>query len=264
MKRRMFLALCLTLALLAPLGAQEAKKDEKPAQPAVRVSTKIIEVKYQNVARLVDLLSPLVGGILRPSAEFKAITVTSDAQGVAAIEEAIKRFDVPPKNVELTVHLLSALAQAERDTVPKELEAVTKQLRALFAYQGYRLTETMILRSREGQRAEATGLGTPSPGMPMGPMYSVSYNSIGVTPDSKGNLIKLDNLRLSARVPFYPNAGSFHPNAGSGLNDKSFQYMDTGLTSNIDIHEGQKIVVGKTGMGGSDALILVVTAKVVD
>ena len=28
--------------------------------------------------------------------------------------------------------------------------------------------------------------------------------------------------------------------------------------------EEQKIVVGKTGMGGSDALILVVTAKVVD
>lgn len=39
----------------------------------------------------------------------------------------------------------------------------------------------------------------------------------------------------------------------------------TGINTSIDIREGQKIVVGKTGTGSSgDALILVVTAKVTD
>jgi hypothetical protein len=41
--------------------------------------------------------------------------------------------------------------------------------------------------------------------------------------------------------------------------------VDTGFTANLDIKEGQKVVIGKTGIEGSQsALILVATGKVVD
>jgi len=43
------------------------------------------------------------------------------------------------------------------------------------------------------------------------------------------------------------------------------QYIDTGIATDVDIREGQKVVVGKANMDGSDrASIVVLTAKVVD
>jgi hypothetical protein len=43
-------------------------------------------------------------------------------------------------------------------------------------------------------------------------------------------------------------------------------FADTGISTDVDVPEGKKVVVGKTsGLEGSDsALILVISAKVVD
>ncbi len=44
-----------------------------------------------------------------------------------------------------------------------------------------------------------------------------------------------------------------------------FQYQEVGINTDLDVREGQKVVVGKTNMDSSDrALIVVVTAKVVE
>jgi hypothetical protein len=40
--------------------------------------------------------------------------------------------------------------------------------------------------------------------------------------------------------------------------------MNAVINTDVDVREGQKFVVGKTGMGGGDAMILVVTARVVE
>jgi hypothetical protein len=41
--------------------------------------------------------------------------------------------------------------------------------------------------------------------------------------------------------------------------------FDTGLQTNIDVKEGQKVVVGKSNFNGNeDAMILIVTVKVVE
>ena len=46
---------------------------------------------------------------------------------------------------------------------------------------------------------------------------------------------------------------------------QGFQYLDTGLNTDVDIREGQKVVVGKANMDGSDrASIVILTAKVVE
>jgi len=43
------------------------------------------------------------------------------------------------------------------------------------------------------------------------------------------------------------------------------EYKTTGLTTDIDIRDGQKVVVGKSDVNnGESPLILVVTAKVVE
>jgi hypothetical protein len=252
MKLRGFAAICALFALLAPAMAQEAKKEEKPAPVEEKgLVTKIFEVKYQDVSRLAQLLSPF-GARLQPSGEFKAITASGRPELVTAVGEAIKRFDVPVKNVEVTLYILAGVSQApQQENIPKELDGVTKQLRGLFAYQGYRLLDTMLMRGREGQGAQANGVGASAGGSTFPIRYQVRFNSTSVTPDGKGNMVRIDRLNFSANVPIQ--------SSGGGMTN-----VDTGINTDVDVREGQKFVVGKTGMGGADALILVLTAKVVD
>jgi hypothetical protein len=51
---------------------------------------------------------------------------------------------------------------------------------------------------------------------------------------------------------------SAHNKEGNTVND--YSHIDT----DIDAAEGQKVVVGKSSVNGQDALILVVTAKVIE
>ena len=43
-----------------------------------------------------------------------------------------------------------------------------------------------------------------------------------------------------------------------------FSYQDLGLNADVDIKEGQKVVVGRVGMSRDQALFLVLTARVVN
>lgn len=252
MKLRGFAAVCTLFALLAPAMAQEAKKEEKPAPVEEKgLVTRIFEVKYQNVNSLAQLLYPF-GAKLQPSNEFKAITVSGGPELVTAVGEAIKRFDVPVKNVEVTLYILAGLSQApQQENIPKELDGVTKQLKALFAYQGYRLLDTMLMRGREGQGASAAGAGVSVGTSTFPTRYQVRYNSTSVTPDVKGNMVRIDKLNFGANVPIQ--------SSGGGMAN-----VDTGINTDVDVREGQKFVIGKASMGGADAMILVLTAKVVD
>jgi hypothetical protein len=239
MKLGMLLAICLTLA---PLAAQQAAQPAaQPAPPWTKGEiTKVFDVKNREVNDLFALLSGF-GATLKTSSALKAIAVTGPPSVVDAIGEAIKRFDVPAKNVELTLYLVSALARASsQEPLPKELDGVAKELRSVFTYQGYRLLDTMILRCREGgQETRVSSSYAPIPAQPgVAAPYSIRLDPVTVSEDGKTRTISTRQLNLSGQGP--------------------------SIVTGISVREGQKIVVGKTGMGGSDALILVVTAKVVD
>jgi hypothetical protein len=243
MKCRMFLTL---LVLAAPLLAQEAK----PSQSREGWVSKVFEVKYREPNRLFELVSGF-GADVRPSAQLKAIAVTGPAAVVDAIGETIKRFDVPLKNVELTTYiLLGQLREGETPTVPKELEGVVKQLRSLFSFQAFRVLDTAVLRAREGQGGRVSGAFSP----PAGTSYNLELNSIAVTTDGKDNIVRVTGIRFSAT-----RLGSIAPG------NPQTQLQQAGISTDIDVREGQKVVVGKANVDDSgNALILVVTAKVVD
>jgi hypothetical protein len=236
-------ALMLLLVMVVPLMAQEAKKDAAPAK--TETVSKVFEVRNQDP----QILAALIGGLgaqLRPSVELKAIAVSGPPAVVDAVGEAIKRFDLPVKNVELTAYLLSASQQAaKQETVPKELDGVVKQLKGLFTYQGYRLLDTMIGRGREGRSLQMSSAGPAQISQPDAKpiIYQLNIGSFNVTPQEKATVVRMNQLRFSANV--------------TGFN--------TGINTDLDVREGQKVVVGNTGMGVSgDALILVVTAKVTE
>jgi hypothetical protein len=76
-------------------------------------------------------------------------------------------------------------------------------------------------------------------------IYHVAFNRVGVMSDEEGHVIRIDGLNLGASIP-----GTVR---------------ETGFRTDIDVHEGQKVVVGKANIDTSNnAMILVVTARVVE
>jgi hypothetical protein len=148
------------------------------------------------------------------------------------------------------VYLLSGspdVKQGGDEGIPTELASTVKQLRTLFAYKGYRLTESFVLRGRDGAGANTSG-NIPNTNQ----TYDFRYRSASVTAGSP-RVVHLDDLSLQVSTP-------------TRAVDKDNQtiYRRVGIGTNLDAAEGQKVVVGKSNTSGTDdALILVVTAKVV-
>jgi hypothetical protein len=91
---------------------------------------------------------------------------------------------------------------------------------------------------------------------------------MGISEDSgKGSLIRINNFRFGIRVPY--SVGSFQPQQPSAGNaplaGTQFQFQDVGFHTNLDVREGQKVVVGKNQLpGAGHGFVLVVSARTVD
>lgn len=258
--KRMLVLLTIAAALVS------AQTAEKPAVEK-RYYQKVFDIKYGSVSQIVDLLA-FYPARIRGQADLRAIAVGTESEAtMQAIEEAIKHYDVPraggasARNIELTVYLMLAGNEVKvGDAVPLELEPVVKQLKTVFGYKDFQLLDTMLLRNREGLRGEAGGvinIDVPNPGTAV-PVtrYDVDYQNATVTAGDKGNLIRIDNFRLNAKFPYA---------VSTQTNMTQFQFIDVGLRTNLDVREGQKVVVGKSKVDNlGRALIVVLTAKAVD
>jgi hypothetical protein len=178
-----------------------------------------------------------------------ALGVSAPPAVMAAIEETIKRLDVPRtswRNVELTGEILEALpAPAGATTVPPGLQGVVAQLERTFSFAAYRLADTLFARAREenGFATEGTsandlaGLGRLQ--------YHLHVRTVWIATAAGGTLVHLDGLEFKAK--------------SSKLGQGSVE------VSGIDIREGQRVVVGSSGLGApGSVIILVLSAKVVD
>lgn len=219
---------------------------------------KMIRLKYVDANRvrglLADYAEPLHVGNwnmvtnVRTDDNLHMLVISGPEQRVAAYEEAVKKLDVPPLDFELTVYLLSSSAQAG-DQLPDALASTAKQLHGVFAYKGYQLLDSFVLRGRDGQRGAASGMilkDSRSVG------YTFWFSKASVSGEAP-RLVSLYSLRLGVPRRTVNKAG------------EPVSESDELLFTDVDAREGQKIVVGKSDMnGGESPLILVVTAKVVE
>jgi hypothetical protein len=264
-----FVALML---LHSPVAAQAQQPkpptppaQEQPARPPAEEKdwvSRVFEIKYADVGRLAEVFRAF-GLAIVANRDLKILAVRGPREIMATIEEAIKRLDVPPppvKNIEVTVYLLMASEQAGSSTnIPSELQAVINQLKGVFAYQGFHLLDTLVMRSRDGERGELSGT-VPGSSAEVPIFYTLSFLARAAS-DDKERVIRIDKLNLGVRMPItIKRAGQEKP---------EYEYQNTGLNTSIDVREGQKVIVGKptTSLSSADesknALIVVVTAKVV-
>jgi len=252
--KKLFLTMLIALLCSGGIYAQ-------PASTEARVQ-RVISIKNGNLQGILRTIRDLLHGtsVLVTSSDGEHLVLSGPKETVTGFEEIIKQLDVAPvarKNIETTVYMVVASPQVSSSgAMPAELEPVVKQLKGVFSYKGFRLLDSFVLRSRDTEKGDTSGFVPPlDTNVPAGTkiIYQFRYSRVSLDGAETSRVIRYDNLKLGIKVPI--------SSTGSGFN-----YLEAGISTDVDVPEGKKVVVGKTSAieGADSALILVISAKVVD
>jgi hypothetical protein len=241
-----------------PAGAQEEAAE--PAQRGREVVQEIYEVEHADPLTLAEVLMvfPIHVGA---HPQMGLITLAGDPEDVAAAVAAARSLDLPPqptRSVEITAHVLGASKTAQLSgAVPSELEEVARQLKQVFGYRGVELVDSLSIRARD--RGEALVTGAFSQGEDLEPApYRLGFNRALVVDGQDARSVRLDGLRFMAELRRWRAST---PQGEPGRIVSS----EVNLTTDVEVREGQKAVVGKAATDGErDSLILVVEVKVIE
>ena len=219
---------------------------------------KVVAIKHGNRNGILHTLQELAptNGMVISTSDDDHIILSGPKETVAGFEEIIKQLDVPPaikKNIETTVYMIAASMQTGNAApLGAELEPVAKQLRNIFNYKTFNVLESFVLRSRDGESGDTAGLVLSEESPALYKMrYVFRYRRVSLDGTDAQKSVRFDQLNLLVKVPV-------------GRAQTSFE--DANISTEVDVPEGKKVVIGKTSgvLGPDSALILVISAKVVD
>jgi hypothetical protein len=210
---------------------------------------RIFEVKHRDPQSLVFVLRPLGSGFkgatMSASPEYRTISVRDFPENLATIDEAIKRLDVPEaprSDIELHLHVLVASPTGGTAELPQEIRNAVAQLQATLTYKGFSMLTPIVQRTREGDwNTEGHGEGG---NPPSGPRYNYSYNirSVSRSTDAEG----APHVQL--------NGFAFALQGSMG---------EARVQSNLSLKDGEQVVVGTASLNNGQALVLILSARVV-
>lgn len=255
-------ALIVLILLPRLVLAQEPVPYATEMKPPVKV-TKVVRVHYAKAEALAALVGSGLPVTVNADNNLQVIVLKGMPDTVASVEQAIRELDVPSpapksKDVEVIVSVIGASNGTDLPAgqeMPEGMAPVVKQLRAIFPYKNYQLLSTMLLRSKEGAKAENSGV-MKSLSQANESNYFVGYDSTSFSPEAGKPVIHLRSFRFHTKleVPEQPRA------AVTMVRESNID-----IATDIDLPEGQKTVVGKADTGSSDAaLFVVLTARLVD
>lgn len=227
------------------------RPEDRPSERIPGLKARVFELKNRapdEVLRVVrGLGSGVKGTSISDSGEFKTITVRDFPENISAIEDALKRLDLPkaPKpDIEFRIRVLIAAPNGQSQ-YPGELEPVVKQLHATLNYKGYFQIASITLRVKAGAGARGTGITAVSP--PASPestsmSYSYGFEDVGIVPPAAGPpVVQIRKLHYAIQ--------------GKSLGEAE---INTGLS----LREGEKVVVGTASLTDR-AMILVLSSRIV-
>ena len=132
--------------------------------------------------------------------------------------------------------------------VPQDLRDVITQLKSTFTFKEYKMLDVLTLRTRVGSNAETSGiLSTANP--PRMTQFSIQNTTVS----EDGTTIRIDRMHAGLRIPI-----------SVASQQKNMEYITSGIDQNVDVKEGQKVVVGRSSLEGpQQALFLILTAHVI-
>jgi ribosomal protein S18 len=268
--RPRFIALLFSLLLVCALPASftiaqtgaEQKKDEKEQEPdSKKFAVKLFEIKYRDPQSLANALFALSSGAkgstMQSNSALSTLTVRDFPENIAAIEDALKRLDVPdksPVSLEFQLHLIAAsMTPSEKAALPKNLEPVVEQLRSTLKFSNYRYITSALNRVSDRGKIESSGITgslfpnltgiTNTPDTPA--IYQYTLSRVSLTQDATGKeSIQIDMFHFGVSVPIKIGG--------------STQYRDVGIKTPLSWREGEMAVVGTANISGSDEAIIVV------
>jgi hypothetical protein len=237
----------LALLMLAhPAAAADAGTDERPP-PGMKA--KVYQLKNRSVDDLIDALRPLMsdtrGSMIRKSDELRTITARDFPENLAAIDQALKRLDVPTPpqpDVEVQIRVLIASPAAGPNQIPGDLDGVVKQLGTALSYKSYHQVAAVTQRLRAGANTSGKGelaLAPPAAEEKTSGHFHYAVEKVAPPAPGAGGVITLRRFKLSLE--------------GGQVGEAE---VSTGLT----LREGEKVVVG-TGSLKNRAMVVVVSAR---
>jgi hypothetical protein len=216
-------------------------------------STEIVRLQYQRAETIMKLIMPMIPKSAGASFDndLKVITLSGAPDVVEMLASNIRRLDVAPstQNIELTMHLLQG---ADSDAnLTSDLAGVVKQLRATFPFKGYQLLDSSVHRVLDGKGGMLEGMvpGTSSAPSPI--RYNARFVSAAISGSGGDRRITI--------APF--DLGTSYMTTIQGVS----QSTGSSLRTDVEIREGQKVVIGRTSAGpGRETLFVVLSAKIVD
>ncbi|HWR50917.1 MAG TPA: hypothetical protein VN428_07400 [Bryobacteraceae bacterium] len=236
--------LAFLLALAIPFAAAQGQTKTTPnavfLDKAPGKAARVFAIKNGDPEQIAAALR-MAGANASVDRRLKMVVVSAEPSLLSDMADIVQKLDVPapaPKSIEITAYLIQASPQAaESGPVPTDLEPALKQFRTMFNYQGFKLLDSPILRSREAEEARVGGalsLPATNPVQAAQNRYDLTYR-----PSVVGDrIIRLERFRIGGQL--------------------------SSIVTDLEFTDGQKIVVGKSGLEGGDrALIVVLTGRIV-
>jgi hypothetical protein len=142
----------------APQAA--ARPGEVTKSSPVRART--FTIRYRNAGDVALLVQPLLSGAgsytLQPA--LKTLTVQDTEAVLARVADVVRSFDVPPRNVEVTINLLVGSREgkpgAPSQNLSRELRGITDVLPDITKWTNYRLIDSVSITASEGAATTRT------------------------------------------------------------------------------------------------------------
>jgi hypothetical protein len=239
---------CLSFALLANGQSSETVNSRE-------LKGRVFEIKYRDPASLLNVIKPLGSAskdaMMSSSSEFKSISVRDYPENLAAIEEAIKRLDIPQSSyadIDLKIHVLIA---SKKDGVGNQLSAdikrATKQMEPALNYKSFYYVTTITHRLKDGAH-EARGrgvveLGTPlfKDGFSAGYEFRIKDSFINSNPGSA--VIKLKELVFA-------------------IGSSKLPLGEAQIRTDVSAKNGEHVIVGTASLKDK-ALVLVLVPTII-
>ena len=248
MKRMILWAVLLAAPLMAQAPAAEARVN------------KLVTLKNADPNSVAPMFNQW-GVSIVPNNQIKTLSISGPPDKVAAVEAAIKKLDAAPKTIELTVYFVVGGDQPTLagGAVPQDLRDVITQLKGAFAFKDYKMLDALTLRTRAGSSADTSGiLNAANP--PRMSQFSIRNSTVS----EDGTTIRIDRMHAGLRIPYTRREGGGTDAKGAAGAQKSVEYINSGIDQDVDVKEGQKVVVGRSSLEGpQQALFLILTAHVV-
>ncbi len=258
----------LILLLAASLAYSQDKPAEvKSAEQAANAprDAEIIQVKTltgDSFDRLVKLLSVFNNARITSDDQMRTIVVYAPKDVVTQIRHVVEQLDRPGseaaigKNIDLTLTLLRCSTKPPATgeaSLPSEIEAVAKQLRAATQCKDVQLLDVLPMRLQEGKESsDSIHLPGDSAGHPI--TGDARFHPQTVYRKDQARYVRFDTVRVDLRVP-----------VGYGNPATQYSFFDERLSTSGDFMEGQKTVLGKvSGTSDDQAIFAVIALKILD